>query len=107
MTTPDPAPSLGEPHRVALAPALTTPTCDVLHEQLVAALAADAPVEIDASAVETVGQAALQLLAAAHREVAGRGGSFVIAAPSASFTEQVTRCGMAALVGLETGDSIQ
>lgn len=107
MTTPIVQPSTGEPHRIVLPAALTTPACDALHQGLVAALASDAPVELDASAVETVGQAALQLLVATRREVAGRGGSFFIAAPSASFTEQVTRCGMTALIGLDTGGTIQ
>lgn len=97
----------GSLHRIELPATLSTPACDALHRQLIEAAEADAPVEIDASAVETVGQAALQLLVAARREVVGRGGSFAIAAPSASFHEQVERCGIGPLIGLDNRGMIQ
>ena len=64
----------------------------------------DDVIEIDASEVESVGQAVLQLLVAARAEAASAGQAFRIVSPSPAFTDRVTRCQLAAALGLETGD---
>jgi anti-anti-sigma regulatory factor len=67
------------------------------------ALLATAPAEpvlCDASAVEFIDAAALQLLAAMSQACAGQQRNFTIATPSAAFMSAATVSGYAALLGL-------
>lgn len=82
----------------------TTVTAEDLRVRLVLAADLDDAIEIDASEVESVGQAVLQLLVAARTEAASNGLEFRIANPSPAFVDRVNRCQLAAAVGLETGD---
>ncbi|MDG2533994.1 STAS domain-containing protein [Sphingomonas sp. HITSZ_GF] len=82
----------------------TTVTAEDLRVRLVLAADLDDAIEIDASEVESVGQAVLQLLVAARNEAASNGQEFRIANPSPAFVDRVNRCQLAAAIGLETGD---
>ena len=82
----------------------TTVTAEDLRVQLVMAADFDDTIEIDASEVESVGQAVLQLLVAARAEAAGVGQTFRITNPSNAFVERVTSCRLADAIGLQTGD---
>ena len=82
----------------------TTVTAEDLRVRLVLAADLDDTIEIDASEVESVGQAVLQLLVAARAEAASNGQLFRIANPSPAFVDRVNRCQLAAAVGLDTGD---
>ena len=55
---------------------------------------------VDASAVENIGQAVLQLLTAACADSAANGRDFSIIDPSPSFIDRVNGCKLAAAVGL-------
>ena len=72
--------------------------------RLVLAADLDDAIEVDASEVESVGQAVLQLLVAANAEAASAGQAFRIVNPSPAFTDRVNRCHLAAAIGLDTGD---
>jgi anti-anti-sigma regulatory factor len=65
-------------------------------------LAADLDDEIivEASDVESVGQAVLQLLVAARAEAVQAGQAFTIANPSPAFVERVAACRLDAALGL-------
>ena len=82
----------------------TTVTAEDLRVRLVLAADLDDAIEVDASEVESVGQAVLQLLVAARIEAENAGQAFRIVNPSQAFVERVTSCRLAAAVGLETGD---
>lgn len=82
----------------------TTVTAEDLRVRLVLAADLDDAVEIDASEVESVGQAVLQLLVAARNEAAANGQEFRFTNPSQAFVDRVNRCQLAAAIGLETGD---
>jgi len=82
----------------------TTVTAEDLRVRLVLAADLDDAIEIDASDVESVGQAVLQLLVAANAEAASAGQAFRIVNPSPAFTERVNRCHLAVAIGLESGD---
>jgi anti-anti-sigma regulatory factor len=82
----------------------TTVTAEDLRVRLVLAADLDDAIEIDASEVESVGQAVLQLLVAARLEAAAGGQEFRIANPSPAFVDRVNRCQLGAAIGLETGD---
>lgn len=82
----------------------TTVTAEDLRVRLVLAADLDDAIEIDASEVESVGQAVLQLLVAARAEAASNGLDFRIANPSPAFVDRVNRCQLGAAIGLETGD---
>ena len=56
--------------------------------------------EIDASAVESIGQAVLQLLIAAKAEAASLDRGFAICNPSRAFVDRVNACGLADAIGL-------
>jgi anti-anti-sigma regulatory factor len=58
------------------------------------------PAVVDASAVERIGQAMLQLLVAAARSESG----ITLAAPSTAFAEAATLAGLAAVLGCEAGE---
>lgn len=85
----------------------TTVTADDLRVQLVVAADAEDELVIDASEVESIGQAVLQLLVAARNEAAERGQRFVIADPSPAFSGRVSACGLAELLGLESQGPLQ
>lgn len=80
----------------------TTVTAEELRVRLVLAADYEDRTEIDASKVESVGQAVLQLLVAAHREAAQGGQSFAILSPSPAFVQRVTACRLAGAIGLDT-----
>lgn len=80
----------------------TTVTAEDLRVRLVLAADYEDHTEIDASAVESVGQAVLQLLVAAHREAAGGGQPFAILNPSPAFVQRVTACRLTDAIGLTT-----
>lgn len=105
LTLPLPDAEFGSDDRSLRLPAHgTTVTAEDLRVRLVLAADLDDAIEIDASEVESVGQAVLQLLVAARAEAAGAGQAFRIVSPSPAFTDRVTRCQLAATLGLETGD---
>ena len=99
---PDPsAPDLsGEDRALILPPHGTTVTAEDLRVRMVLASDFDGAMEVDASAVESVGQAVLQLLVAARTEAQAQGQSFVIRNPSPAFVGRVTACGLATAIGL-------
>jgi len=59
---------------------------------------------IDASDVESIGQAVLQLLVAARAEAGSR---FAVVHPSRAFIERVTACRLASALGLAEEESVQ
>ncbi|MFZ5746595.1 MAG: STAS domain-containing protein [Pseudomonadota bacterium] len=83
----------------------TTVTAEDLRVRMVLAADLDGEMEIDASQVESIGQAALQVLAAAHAEARADGKTFRIVNPSNAFVDRVTRCRLADAIGLHTGDA--
>lgn len=89
-----------EDRSLNLPPNGTTVTAEDLRVRLVLASDFDAAMDVDASAVESVGQAVLQLLVAARAEARSNGQSFVIHNPSPAFVDRVTACGLAATLGL-------
>lgn len=104
---PDPAaldPSSLDPiaqdRALILPPHGTTVTAEDLRVRMVLASDFDGAMEVDASAVESVGQAVLQLLLAARAEAEARGQHFVIHNPSPAFVDRVTACGLAPALGL-------
>lgn len=104
MHSPQPLPEAGEDRSLRLPAHGTTVTAEDLRVRLVLAADLDDAVEIDASEVESVGQAVLQLLVAARNEAAGNGQPFRILNPSHAFVDRVIRSRLASAVGLETGD---
>ena len=82
----------------------TTVTAEDLRVRFVLAADLDDTIEVDASQVESVGQAVLQLLVAARAEAASAGQPFRIVEPSPAFVERVTSCRLAEAIGLETGE---
>jgi anti-anti-sigma regulatory factor len=82
----------------------TTVTAEDLRVRLVIAADTDDTIEVDASEVESVGQAVLQLLVAARAEAASAGQTFRIVNPSNAFVERVTSCQLADAIGLHSGD---
>ena len=83
----------------------TTVTAEDLRVRLVLASDIDGRIEIDASEVESVGQAVLQLLVAARAEAEANGLSYSVNDPSPAFVERVTSCRLADAVGLHTQGS--
>jgi anti-anti-sigma regulatory factor len=105
MHSPQPLPEAEEEDRSLRLPAHgTTVTAEDLRVRLVLAADLDDTIEIDASEVESVGQAVLQLLVAARVEAEGNGQPFRILNPSPAFVDRVTRSRLADAIGLETGD---
>lgn len=80
----------------------STTTAEDLRVRLVLASDFDGEMVIDASQVESIGQAVLQLLVAAKAEADGAGQPFIIANPSPAFVERVTACRLGAAFGLTT-----
>ena len=77
-----------------------TTVADDLRVQLVLASASEGGIEIDASEVENVGQAVLQLLAAAKADADANGLRFVITNPSPAFAERAVACRLGDAIGL-------
>ncbi|WP_404337484.1 lipid asymmetry maintenance protein MlaB [Sphingomonas sp. MMS12-HWE2-04] len=82
----------------------TTVTAEDLRARLALAADQDDAVEVDASDVESVGQAVLQILVAARNEAQANGHPFRILNPSQAFVERVTSCHLVDAIGLEIGD---
>ncbi|HYZ47928.1 MAG TPA: STAS domain-containing protein [Sphingomonas sp.] len=78
-----------------------TVAAEDLKVRLVLAADLDDEIRIDASQVESLGQAVLQLLVATCVEADAKSLAFEITDPSAAFIDRVTRCGMAARLGLQ------
>ena len=97
------APSeIAEDNHVVLLPAhCATVTAEDLRVKLVLAADLDEELVVDASEVESVGQAVLQLLVAARHEAQGRGQPFLITNSSNAFVQRVSACGLGDLLGLE------
>lgn len=86
----------------------TTTTAEDLRVRLVLACDIEGGVEINAGEVESIGQAVLQLLAAAKEEARAAGLPFTITASSPAFVERVTACRLAGRIGLtDEEDSVQ
>ena len=79
----------------------TTVTAEDLRVRLVLAADLHGRVDIDASEVESVGQAVLQLLVAARAEAENCGHLYSINDPSPAFVERVTACRLADAIGLD------
>ena len=71
-----------------------TASAQDLHAQLIARFDREDPVEIDASAIEHIGQAVLQLLVAACNEARAADRQITFTNPSPAFRECVERCGL-------------
>lgn len=84
----------------------TTVTAEDLRVRLVLASDLDGEMVVDASEVESVGQAVLQLLVAACEEASMQGKAFVIADPSPAFIERVTACRLSDTLGLTLSEEI-
>nr|WP_188054543.1 STAS domain-containing protein [Sphingosinithalassobacter sp. CS137] len=82
----------------------TTVTAEDLRVRLVLAADLDDEMAVDATDVESVGQAVLQLLVAARAEAASNGQNFRIDNPSPAFVERVERCRLTQALGLQTGE---
>ncbi|MCJ8158685.1 STAS domain-containing protein [Sphingomonas sp. LaA6.9] len=80
----------------------STTTAEDLRVRLVLASDLDGEMVVDASEVESVGQAVLQLLIAAKAEADSAGQSFVIANPSPAFVARVAACRLGDAIGLAT-----
>jgi anti-anti-sigma regulatory factor len=83
----------------------TTVAADDLRVRLVLAADLDGETVIDASEVESVGQAVLQTLIAARNEALLMGQNFTITNPSPAFVDRVQRCGLDEAIGLPAGDT--
>ena len=94
MNLPPSPPDAAGPRVIALPPNGTTVAAEELHVHLVLASDAGVPVRINASAVESVGQAVLQLLLAAKADAEASGRTFAISNPSPPFRDRVERCGL-------------
>jgi anti-anti-sigma regulatory factor len=81
-----------------------TVTAEDVKVRLVLAADLNGEVLVDASDVESIGQAVLQLLVAARAEARGANRTFRIENPSPAFVDRVTRCRLADAIGIETGE---
>jgi len=79
----------------------TTVSAEDLRVRLVLAADLDGRIEVDASQVESIGQAVLQLLLAARVETQRAAQSFAILQPSGAFLDRVRACCLAEPLGLE------
>lgn len=92
--------SAGEDRTVRLPVHGSTVTAEDLRVRLVLASDFDGEIHVDASEVESVGQAVLQLLLAGKTEADGNGQSFTIHNPSDAFVDRVVVCGLTGSIGL-------
>jgi len=103
LSLPDMAPGSLDDRSLRLPVNGNTVAAEDLKVRLVLAADLDEEMRIDASQVESVGQAVLQLLVAAGAEAERRSLNFEITNPSAAFVERVAGCGLAETLGLQTG----
>lgn len=102
MTIASPSDALPVHDRSLRLPAhCTTVTAEDIRVRLVLAADLDGAIEVDASEVESIGQATLQLLVAAHIEADTRGQRFAVVDPSPAFVDRVTNCCLAEAIGFE------
>jgi anti-anti-sigma regulatory factor len=100
-----PLPDAGGEDRAVRLPAHgTTVTAEDLRTRLILAADLEDMIEVDASQVESVGQAVLQLLVAANAEARGAGQAFRIANPSQAFLDRVNSARLGDAIGLEIGE---
>jgi anti-anti-sigma regulatory factor len=85
----------------------TTVAAEELQVRLVLAADRLPEIRIDASQVENVGQAVLQLLVAARTEADERGLDFEILSPSAAFLARVQACRLVEPLGLSPKELAQ
>jgi anti-anti-sigma regulatory factor len=97
---PDPGDAVGAIHLPAHG---TTVCAEELRTNLVYAAAFAPETVIDAGAVESVGQAVLQLLVAASAGARRDNQPFSIINASAAFVDRVDGCRLAEAIGLDTG----
>lgn len=97
-----PDPSTGV---VALPANGTTTAAEELRNQLVCAAELGGSTVIDGSAVQTIGQAVLQLLVAARRTAAAEGRSCIITGASAAMMVVADACCLAEELGIVTGEA--
>lgn len=95
-------PSAGE--TIVLPAHCTMATAADLHPRLVAAQRTGAPVEIDASGVDSVGQAVIQLLVAALMPGDDQPSPFAITNPSPAFVDRVAACRLSAQTGVQASE---
>ncbi len=100
----DQALAIGDDRSLRLPAHGTTVTAEDVRVRLVLAADLDGAMVIDASQVESVGQAVLQTLVAARNEALLTGQTFTIANPSPAFIDRVTRWNLADAIGLSSGD---
>ncbi len=89
-----------EEHPLCLPAIGSTAAAESLRDALVAAADQGDGFHIDASAVESIGQAVLQVLLAARADAEASGVPFEIVNPSGAFLDRVTACGLASDLGL-------
>jgi anti-anti-sigma regulatory factor len=84
----------------------TTTTAEELRNQLVCAAELGGATVIDGSAVQTIGQAVLQLLVAARRSAVADGKPCDIVGASTALLSIASACCLAQELGLDTGKAI-
>jgi anti-anti-sigma regulatory factor len=84
----------------------STVTADDLRVRLVLAAELGDGIAVDASEVESIGQAVIQLLIAARAEAEREGGTLTIDHPSPAFADRLARCGLADAIGLSSDDKV-
>ena len=103
---PDAAPAAESPPRddraLRLPAHCTTVIAEDIRVRLVLAADLDGAIEVDASQVESIGQATLQLLVAARIEAQESGQRFAIVDPSPAFVDRIEHCCLAEQLGLVT-----
>lgn len=82
-----------------------TVAAEDLRVRLVLAADLDGGIEVRADAVDSIGQAVLQILVAARREAVARHQPYAIVDPSPAFVDRVTRCRLAGAIGLIEKDA--
>lgn len=100
-STPNP-PELPEDFTVFLPANGTTVTAEELQVRLVLASDHAEEIRVDASQVENLGHAVLQLLIAAKADADARDMDFHVVSPSPAFLSRVTACRLAEPLGLAT-----
>lgn len=94
----DDAPNAPPP--LLLPRALDLTRADALHGALQECMGRDAPVRLEASAVETVSTACLQVLVAAAMSACGQGRSFAVLSPSDALRDAARDLGLGTILGM-------
>ena len=92
---------VGDDGRIALAASLDVTAADPLQEQILARLAADAPVVLCGRDVQRISTACLQILVAARQRAQALGVGFAVTAPSAVLRQAVLDLGLGVALGFE------